>query len=268
MAIKCPNCGAENPATAWFCQICDSELRPTYVEVADQAAVPVPPRRKKTIILVIVVAIVVVSIVAATLAYYYQPVRGSGYASLTTVCVGSSIEFYFSPSQGIGPYRYSWSFGDGSISSAKNPTHTYGTTGTYTASVIVTDGAEMKCSWSTTITVRLALVFIDRVTYPSSVAESWAGYYFGGHTYYNLFVDGVQRSAGVGLQPGSNHSIGLQIIGVVNLNTLGGPDRDVSTTLVDVTRTVMTQTTNTDIHCALNFSGDVYSSSCFTLTAT
>ena len=36
---------------------------------------------------------------------------------------------------------YSWAFGDGQTSSAKNPSHTYGSGGTYTVSLTVSDGA-------------------------------------------------------------------------------------------------------------------------------
>ena len=248
--MRCPSCGAENPATAWFCQICDRELRPTYVEVAHQAPVPVPPKRKRTIILLFVVAVVVVSIVAATLAYYYQPVRGVGSASPATVCVGSSVQFGFAPSQGIGPYKYSWSFGDGSDSSDKNPTHTYAHTGTYRALVTVTDRAGMKCSWTTTITVRTPLVFIDKVSYPS-----WVAYYPLGDTYCKLFVDGNQvvfQTAS--LQPGTNYSIELQIIGVVDLSAWGVPGGGTQeTTLLDEKGTVTAPTTQTDLHCVLQY---------------
>jgi PKD repeat protein len=42
-----------------------------------------------------------------------------------------------------GPFTYAWVFGDGSIdqSAAANATHTYATTGSYKATVTVTDGA-------------------------------------------------------------------------------------------------------------------------------
>jgi len=264
--LRCPNCGAENPETAWFCQICNGNLGPTYVDITDQAPVRVPPRRKKPIIIVYVVAILIVSIVAATLAYYYQPVRGVGGSSLTTVCVGNPVEFYFSPHQGIAPYTYSWSFGDGGTSTGKDTFHTFHTVGTYTVTVTVTDQPGKKCSWSTTITVRLPLVFIDRVSYPSSVAESWVGYYFGGRTYYNLFVDGAQESPGIGVQPGSTHSIRVQIIGHINLNTMGGPNEEVTTTLLDATSNVTAPTTQTDLHCVLSLTYDPWLYLKFTLS--
>jgi len=209
----------------------------------------------RTLIAVAVVLIVVV----AALAYYYQPVRGTGYASPTTIVKGNSVQFGFSPSQGFGPYKYLWSFGDGSTISDRNPTHTYGTTGTYTVSVLVTDQAGMKCSWSTKIIVRLALVFIDTVSYPS-----WVAFYPLGDTYCNLFVDGSQvifQTAS--LQPGTTHSIRIQVIGVADYSAYGGGRYE--STLLDERGTVTAPTTQADLHCTLNY--NPLGSPMFTLTA-
>ena len=51
---------------------------------------------------------------------------------------------------------YSWSFGDGGNSTAANPSHTYTSAGTYTATLIVTDNAGSTASAGVTITVTLS----------------------------------------------------------------------------------------------------------------
>jgi len=56
----------------------------------------------------------------------------SGTAPLT-------VQFTGSASGGCPNHTYSWSFGDGSTSSEKNPSHTYQTEGDYSATLLVTD---------------------------------------------------------------------------------------------------------------------------------
>jgi PKD repeat protein len=51
------------------------------------------------------------------------------------------------------PITYSWNFGDGGTSTAANPTHTYGTAGTYTAALTVTDSHNAFTTASVLITV-------------------------------------------------------------------------------------------------------------------
>lgn len=48
----------------------------------------------------------------------------------------SELQFIGNPA-----YRYSWSFGDGSTSTAQNPQHTYASNGTYSATLTVSDGS-------------------------------------------------------------------------------------------------------------------------------
>jgi glucose/arabinose dehydrogenase len=52
-----------------------------------------------------------------------------------------------------GPLTYSWTFGDGGTSTAANPSHTYTTNGTYTATLTVRDQQTLPGSSSITITV-------------------------------------------------------------------------------------------------------------------
>lgn len=196
-----------------------------------------------------VVALVAAIILVATLAYIFQPVDGRGSVSSMEILVGTSAQFDFDPTQGIGPYKYLWSFGDGDTSSEKNPTHTYDRTGTYAATVTVTNWVGRKCTWSTIITVRLALVFIDSVSYPS-----WVVYYPLGTTYVELFVDGAWKTTSpVPIAPAVDHSIRLRIIGVADFTAMGGERYE--TTLLDVSGTVTAPaTTVADIHCVLVYS--------------
>jgi len=52
---------------------------------------------------------------------------------------GRSIKFTGKASGGQSPYDYYWKFGDGSTSEEQNPTHTYISIGTFTASLKITD---------------------------------------------------------------------------------------------------------------------------------
>jgi len=53
--------------------------------------------------------------------------------------VGNSIQFTGTVSGGTGNYNYYWNFGDGASSSLQNPTHSYSSSGEYTATFTVTD---------------------------------------------------------------------------------------------------------------------------------
>lgn len=70
------------------------------------------------------------------------PLSATASASKTTGNAPLATTFTGSATGGTSPYTYSWNFGDGSVtSSAQNPSHTYMTAGTYTATVTVTDSA-------------------------------------------------------------------------------------------------------------------------------
>ena len=51
------------------------------------------------------------------------------------------------------PLTYSWTFGDGTTSTAANPTHTYAQAGQYTARLTVSDGVNSTLSTPITISV-------------------------------------------------------------------------------------------------------------------
>ena len=72
---------------------------------------------------------------------------------------GTTVSFTdLSTTYSGGNLSYTWNFGDGNTSTQQNPTHTYGSNGSYTVSLIVTD-----CIFSDTInnTVSLGTTGID-----------------------------------------------------------------------------------------------------------
>ena len=69
--------------------------------------------------------------------------------------IGENIQFNGSvePLTGQPPYTYHWDFGDESISTQLNPTHTYTKAGVYTYTFTVTDNADATANQSGTITI-------------------------------------------------------------------------------------------------------------------
>ena len=71
----------------------------------------------------------------------------SGQIPLTTNFTGSAAG-------GTPPYAYSWNFGDGSAASTtQNPSHTYASVGSYTATLTVTDSASPAHTASSTVAI-------------------------------------------------------------------------------------------------------------------
>ncbi len=74
-------------------------------------------------------------------------------ASLSTPQTGQAVTFDGSASGGTPPYTYGWNFGDGATGSGQTVTHSYSTTGSYTASLTATDSAGLTGSFSQAFTV-------------------------------------------------------------------------------------------------------------------
>ena len=95
-----------------------------------------------------------------------------------TGTAGSAISFSGSASGGSGTgYTYSWDFGDGTpLSTEQNPSHTYTTVGTYTATLTVTDDAGATDSDTAEVTIETqALINKDfrytNVDFDAPIAE-------------------------------------------------------------------------------------------------
>ncbi len=63
------------------------------------------------------------------------------------------VQFFGNGSGGNAPLSYAWSFGDGNNAATQNPTHTYQSPGTYTASLVVTDDNGDSANSTVEITV-------------------------------------------------------------------------------------------------------------------
>lgn len=68
-------------------------------------------------------------------------------------------------------YSYSWSFGDGTSSIAQNPQHTYPSNGTYTVTLVVSDGVATAAT-STTVSAMPLILAASRAA-PDEIALSW-----------------------------------------------------------------------------------------------
>jgi parallel beta-helix repeat protein len=62
-----------------------------------------------------------------------------------------NVQFTGSTSGGTSPYSFRWTFGDGTSSTAKNPSHSYSQPGTYNATLTVTDSSDNQDSASVSI---------------------------------------------------------------------------------------------------------------------
>jgi len=67
------------------------------------------------------------------------PVSAAASATPARVDVGQAVDFGCTPSGGVGPYSFSWTFGDGGSAGGQTPQHTYGLAGRMDAVCTVTD---------------------------------------------------------------------------------------------------------------------------------
>jgi len=73
-------------------------------------------------------------------------------ASSATTCQGGTVAF--TDNSSLGTDAWNWSFGDGSSSSAQNPSHTFATPGTYTVTLTATNTAN-NCTNTYTETIEV-----------------------------------------------------------------------------------------------------------------
>jgi len=84
---------------------------------------------------------------------------------------GGQIKFTLKPGSGITVSSVLWKFGDGSQSTDKNPTHTYGTPGKYTVSVEIVDKNGLTAS-----KIKRDYIEILNAPFVSFIAQPTSGY--------------------------------------------------------------------------------------------
>jgi uncharacterized membrane protein YvbJ len=72
MAVKCPNCGVENPESKKFCSDCGNALESQIRAEAKSTSSPTKSLRSKWLVPAVAVLIVMI-VLAATLFVYYSP---------------------------------------------------------------------------------------------------------------------------------------------------------------------------------------------------
>jgi len=92
--------------------------------------------------------------VTVTVSAVGSPLTATASAVPTSGQVPLNVAFTGSAAGGTPPYSYSWNFGDGSAAStAQNPSHTYNTAGTYTATLTVTDSSSPAQTATSNVTI-------------------------------------------------------------------------------------------------------------------
>ncbi|TMI62271.1 PKD domain-containing protein [Candidatus Bathyarchaeota archaeon] len=90
--------------------------------------------------------------------------------SPTTPEAGSPVSFTSTTTGGVGPFTMIWFFGDGATSNANPATHTYATSGSFTANVTATDANGVKAISAKSVTVAspLTVSFTETPSSPTT----------------------------------------------------------------------------------------------------
>lgn len=127
------------------------------------------------------------------------PLVGSFDYSPSNLIPGKSTTFTSTVFGGLGPYSYSWNFGDGSKDTTSNPKHTYADTGTYTVILSLADSLQHSSSSAKTVLVNWMALSLshdpisphvgDNITFTVGVEGGKAPY-----SYSWNFGDGTSKS--------------------------------------------------------------------------
>jgi len=134
------------------------------------------------------------------------PLTAASSAAPTTGNAPLRVSFTGSATGGTAPYSYSWAFGDGTTSTAQNPSHTYNTAGTDTATLTVTDSSSPAKTATSSATITVSAVGNPLVATASATPTSgqvpltvtFAGTGTGGtppYSYSWAFGDGTTSTA-------------------------------------------------------------------------
>ena len=142
-------------------------------------------------------------------------------SSATTICAGSSV--VFSDLSGGSPSSWAWDFGDGGTSTQQNPTYVFNTPGTWTVTLIATNG-QGSDTQTATITVTAGITYAQTVDLcPGQSITVGSSTYTSGGTYVDVLSSGgcdstvtttvnmlqaTSNSQNVEICQGSSYSIG------------------------------------------------------------
>lgn len=82
--------------------------------------------------------------VDTSVVHIYTPPNGSFTANTTSICNPPGSITFTGSATGTSPFTYDWTYGDNTGGSGTTPVHTYNSNGTYTVTMIVTDGHGCK----------------------------------------------------------------------------------------------------------------------------
>ena len=82
----------------------------------------------------------------------------------TSPVVGDTVSFQSFVTGGTAPFGFAWTFGDGGTASVANPTHAFGSAGTFTVTEVITDALSATATSSKGITVAVPPPLIDLPT--------------------------------------------------------------------------------------------------------
>jgi gliding motility-associated-like protein len=154
-----------------------------------------------------------------------------------------------------GAGTYSWSFGDGNISSATNPAHTYASPGLYNVTLIATNSAGcaatlVKPAYINVFTPPVATFTATPTSYcgtPATIGFTASSTGTGPHTYSWDFGDG---GTGVGASPSHVYTVsGIYTVTVIATDANGCKDTVVKPNYVSVGSIVANFTTSPAAGC-------------------
>ncbi|HXS36478.1 MAG TPA: PKD domain-containing protein, partial [Flavipsychrobacter sp.] len=156
----------------------------------------------------------------------------------TATCPPKTITFTNSSTAGTGTATYLWDFGDGTSSTAKNPTHTYTTSGKYDVSLIVTNSS--GCNKTLTKNGYIDMADIPAASFTSANASactapatvSFTNTSTGATSYSWNFGDG---STSTSASPSHSYaSTGTYTVKLIATNSSGCSDTLISTDFVNI----------------------------------
>jgi PKD repeat protein len=103
----------------------------------------------------------------------WPPVQVSCTANLTAGTAPLTVNFTSTPTGGSGSYSYDWNWGDGTThGTTQNPSHTYTTANTFTATVTVSSGGlNGTCSKTITVSAPVTLTITSFTANPTTIGS-------------------------------------------------------------------------------------------------